>query len=184
MRVLVAAPAAPRARAGHAHRCARARRRLRGPTMRVPLLVAVGCFSRICSASELPAQCPLFAAAAGTNPALLSKETQLVCPSIQAVRKWKALKFGLFMHWGPFSQPVPFDGVYPGASWRLNYQTAYMFWKRADGSSVCPPQNWTHITCPTKDQMLECAASIRTHAVTQSRTHARTHGRTDAVTHA
>ncbi len=100
-------------------------------------------------------QCPLFAAVAGTVPAELSEEQRLVCPSIQALRKWKALKFGLFMHWGPFAQPVPYDGVYPGASWRLNYQTAYMFWKRANGSNVCPPQNWTDIKCPTKEQMRE-----------------------------
>ena len=79
--------------------------------MRALLVAALGCLSRLGAASALPAQCPLFAAAAGTNPALLSKETQLVCPSIHALRKWKALKFGLFMHWGPFAQPVPYDGT-------------------------------------------------------------------------
>lgn len=66
--------------------------------------------------------CPFFAAEAGTasayHPAARS------CPSIAAMRRWKKMKFGLFMHWGPFAQRVPYDNQYPGASWKLNYWTA------------------------------------------------------------
>ena len=40
---------------------------------------------------------------------------------MRGLRKWKKLKFGVFMHWGAFSQRVPYDGQYPGASWKLDY---------------------------------------------------------------
>ena len=60
------------------------------------------------------ALCPLFAAQRGTASA--TTPTPGLCPSIRGLRRWKGLKFGVFMHWGAFSQRVPYDGQYPGAS--------------------------------------------------------------------
>ena len=71
------------------------------------------------------------------------------------MRKWKKLKFGLFMHWGAFSQKVPLDGQYPGASWKLDYFAAGAlgYWKTGNGSRYCPSQPWGNQTCPTHATM-------------------------------
>eukprot|EP01050_Picozoa_sp_SAG11_P039273 SAG11_NODE_16443_length_547_cov_0.921875_1_plen_106_part_01 len=68
------------------------------------------------------ALCPLFAAQAGTASAATEQAaTPGHCPSVRGLRKWKRNKFGVFMHWGAFSQRVPYDRQYPGASWKLDY---------------------------------------------------------------
>jgi hypothetical protein len=102
------------------------------------------------------ALCPLFAAQRGT--ADFSTPTPHLCPSVRALRQWKGRKFGVFMHWGAFSQRVPFDGQYPGASWKLNYYTAPQFWKNSSGGSLpCAghKEDIRHPDCPSREVMNE-----------------------------
>ena len=61
-------------------------------------------------------------------------------------------------HWGPFSQRVPYDGQYPGASWKLDYFVAgaLAYWRNSTGGRVCPAQptvNASEYTCPTVEAM-------------------------------
>lgn len=106
------------------------------------------------------ALCPLFAAQAGTASATTERSaTPGHCPSVKGLRKWKGNKFGVFMHWGVFSQKVPFDGQYPGASWKLDYFEAPSFWKNATGGPIAcegaPKVNhpWYNVSCPSKASM-------------------------------
>jgi alpha-L-fucosidase len=56
------------------------------------------------------------------------------CPSPKALRSWQQLKFGLFVHWGAYSQL----GV--DASWSLNWATRSWSWPK----SVLGPVPATH----------------------------------------
>lgn len=80
-----------------------------------------------------------------------------VCPDIGSIRRWKSLKFGLFMHWGAFSQRVPYDQQYPGASWKLDYFAAGAlgYWRNATGDAVCPSQKavFPYDQCPSRAAM-------------------------------
>ena len=58
--------------------------------------------------------CPFFSSSAG---AAVSGSGSSVCAPPAALRKWQGLKFGLFLHWGAYSQ-IGFD-----ASWSLNWKT-------------------------------------------------------------
>jgi hypothetical protein len=97
--------------------------------------------------------CPLFAAQRGTADA--SRASPHMCPSIPAMRKWKKLKFGLFITWGAYSHRVPYDEQYPGASWKLDYFAAGSlgYWKASNGSRYCSKQAWGNQTCPTRAEM-------------------------------
>ena len=87
------------------------------------LAAAAPCVAQMPLPPDHPyALCPMFAAQRGTASA--ATPTPGLCPSVRGLRKWKQKKFGVFMHWGAFSQRVPADGQYPGASWKLNYYTA------------------------------------------------------------
>lgn len=50
--------------------------------------------------------------------------SEQVCAPPASLRKWQGLKFGLFLHWGAYSQ-IGFD-----ASWSLNWKTGTHLWSR------------------------------------------------------
>ena len=58
--------------------------------------------------------CPFFSFSPGSA---VSGAGSSVCAQPAALRKWQGLKFGLFLHWGAYSQ-IGFD-----ASWSLNWAT-------------------------------------------------------------
>ena len=58
--------------------------------------------------------CPFFSSSPGST---VSGAGSSVCAPPLALRKWQGLKFGLFLHWGAYSQ-IGFD-----ASWSLNWKT-------------------------------------------------------------
>lgn len=77
-------------------------------------------------------QCPFFSSAPGAAAASGSP----VCPAPTALRKWQSLKFGLFLHWGAYSQ-IGFD-----ASWSLNWKTLCAF----GNPTLCAPKNCSECT--------------------------------------
>ena len=77
-------------------------------------------------------QCPFFSSAPGAAAASGSP----VCPAPAALRRWQSLKFGLFLHWGAYSQ-IGFD-----ASWSLNWKTLCAF----GNPTLCAPKNCSECT--------------------------------------
>jgi hypothetical protein len=77
--------------------------------------------------------CPYFSSEPG---GLASGAGQAVCAPPSAVRKWQSLKFGLFIHWGAYSQ-IGFD-----ASWSLNWKTVCQF----GNPTLCAPKNCSECT--------------------------------------
>ena len=144
--------------------------------------VAAAALLLLCAAREAHAAtplCPMFAANAGTADTLDPSPRH--CPSLPAMREWKKLKFGLFMHWGPFSQRVPYDGQYPGASWKLDWFVAgaLAYWRNSTGGRVCPPQPMGNYTCPTQEAMNGMSPCMHAPSSTQqcdgTLTHTHTH---------
>lgn len=79
--------------------------------------------------------CPFMTTQAGGSVATDPTGTAS-CPEAKAVRAWQGLKFGLFLHWGPYSQL----GV--DASWSLNWATACTF----GNVGLCAPKPCSQCT--------------------------------------
>jgi hypothetical protein len=77
--------------------------------------------------------CPFFSDAPG---GAASSMGAAVCAKPSALRKWQGLKFGLFLHWGAYSQ-IGFD-----ASWSLNWATLCAF----GNPTLCAPKNCSSCT--------------------------------------
>jgi alpha-L-fucosidase len=77
--------------------------------------------------------CPFFS---GTGGGVISGTGAAVCASPPAIRAWQGLKFGLFLHWGAYSQ-IGFD-----ASWSLNWKTVCEF----GNPGLCEPKNCSQCT--------------------------------------
>lgn len=77
--------------------------------------------------------CPLMAMSAG---GAVGADSTASCPRISSLRSWQGLKFGLFLHWGAYSQ----IGV--DASWSLNWKTACTF----GNPSLCAPKKCSECT--------------------------------------
>jgi alpha-L-fucosidase len=78
-------------------------------------------------------RCPFMS----TEPAqAYAPATASVCPRPSALRKWQDYKFGLFLHWGAYSQ----IGV--DASWSLNWKTACTF----GNPTLCAPKPCSECT--------------------------------------
>ena len=77
--------------------------------------------------------CPYFSDSPG---GVVSGAGSAVCARPSALKKWQSLKFGLFLHWGAYSQ-IGFD-----ASWSLNWETVCQFGNPA----LCAPKNCSACT--------------------------------------
>jgi len=77
--------------------------------------------------------CPYFSAAPGSTA---SGGGKAVCAKPSAMHKWQGLKFGLFLHWGAYSQ----IGV--DASWSLNWKTVCQF----GNPQLCAPKKCSECT--------------------------------------
>eukprot|EP00040_Diaphanoeca_grandis_P023728 m.129542 g.129542 ORF g.129542 m.129542 type:complete len:613 (-) comp29406_c0_seq1:292-2130(-) len=77
--------------------------------------------------------CPFFSNSPG---ATISGGGTAVCASPSALRKWQGLKFGLFLHWGAYSQ------IGKDASWSLNWDTVCTF----GNPDLCAPKNCSECT--------------------------------------
>ena len=77
--------------------------------------------------------CPYFSAKPGS---VASGGGRAVCAKPSAMKTWQGLKFGLFLHWGAYSQ-IGFD-----ASWSLNWKTVCQFGNPA----LCAPKKCSECT--------------------------------------